>query len=152
MPITFSVLTNMVAFMPIFFVPGFMGKVFRQIPVVVISVFTISLIESIFILPSHIGHSKERNIRGISGWIYNGQQKFSRGFLKAVNKIYAPFLNMALEWRYLTVCIGLAILFMTMGFVSSGKMGFVLFPKVESDFARAVATLPFGSEYEKTQR
>ncbi len=151
MPITFSVLTNMVAFMPMFFVPGFMGKVFRQIPVVVISVFTISLIESIFILPSHIGHSKERNIRVISGWIYNGQQKFSRGFLKAVNKIYAPFLNMALEWRYLTVCIGLAILFMTMGFVSSGKMGFVLFPKVESDFARAVATLPFGSAFEKTK-
>ena len=32
MPVTFSVLTNMVAFMPMFFVPGFMGKIFRQIP------------------------------------------------------------------------------------------------------------------------
>ena len=151
MPITFSVLTNMVAFMPMFFVPGFMGKVFRQIPVVVISVFTISLIESIFILPSHIGHGKERNLTGIFRWIYNCQQKFSRAFLKAVNKIYAPFLNTALEWRYLTVCMGLAILFVTMGFVSSGKMGFVLFPKVESDFAVATATLPFGSAFEKTK-
>ncbi|MGD8505012.1 MAG: efflux RND transporter permease subunit, partial [Syntrophobacterales bacterium] len=61
MPITFSVLTNMVAFMPILFVPGFMGKVFKQIPIVVISVFAISLIESLFILPAHIGHHKVRN-------------------------------------------------------------------------------------------
>ena len=38
MPVTFSVLTNMVAFLPMMFIPGFMGKVFGQIPVVVISV------------------------------------------------------------------------------------------------------------------
>jgi multidrug efflux pump subunit AcrB len=56
MPVNFSVLTNMVAFMPLFFVPGILGKVFKQIPVVVISVFAISLIESLFILPAHLAH------------------------------------------------------------------------------------------------
>ncbi|MBW1804684.1 MAG: efflux RND transporter permease subunit, partial [Deltaproteobacteria bacterium] len=60
MPVIFSVLTNMVAFMPLFFVPGFMGKVFNQIPLVVISVFAISLIESLLILPAHLGHQKEQ--------------------------------------------------------------------------------------------
>jgi multidrug efflux pump subunit AcrB len=57
-PVTFSVLTNLVAFAPLFFVSGFMGKVFRQIPVVVIAVFAISLIESLLILPAHIGHQR----------------------------------------------------------------------------------------------
>ncbi|MCG2830184.1 MAG: efflux RND transporter permease subunit, partial [Desulfobacteraceae bacterium] len=51
-PITFAVLTNMVAFVPMFFVPGVMGKVFKQMPLVVISVFAISLIECFFILPA----------------------------------------------------------------------------------------------------
>ncbi|MBU0698274.1 MAG: efflux RND transporter permease subunit, partial [Proteobacteria bacterium] len=36
MPVIFGVLTNMVAFVPMFFVPGILGKVFKQIPVVVI--------------------------------------------------------------------------------------------------------------------
>ena len=36
-PVTFGILTNIVAFMPLYFVPGFMGKVFQVIPVVVIS-------------------------------------------------------------------------------------------------------------------
>ena len=44
MPVTFTVLTNMVAFAPLFLVPGILGKVFKQIPVVVIAVFAVSLI------------------------------------------------------------------------------------------------------------
>ncbi len=58
MPVIFSVLTNMVAFMPMLFVPGFMGKVFRQIPLVVICVFAVSLVESLLILPAHVGTSQ----------------------------------------------------------------------------------------------
>ena len=60
MPVTFSVLTNVAAFLPLMMVPGVMGKIFRAIPVVVISVFMISLVESLLILPSHLGHSKGR--------------------------------------------------------------------------------------------
>ena len=39
--------------------PGVMGKIFRNIPAVVISVFMISLIESLFILPAHLGHQRD---------------------------------------------------------------------------------------------
>ena len=67
MPITFSVLTNMVAFMPMMFVPGFMGKIFRYIPLVVVAVFSVSLIESLFVLPAHIGHRRRPESSGSSG-------------------------------------------------------------------------------------
>ena len=32
MPVTFSILTNIAAFLPLYFVPGIMGKVFRDHP------------------------------------------------------------------------------------------------------------------------
>ncbi|MCP4112358.1 MAG: efflux RND transporter permease subunit [Desulfobacteraceae bacterium] len=152
MPVTFSVLTNMIAFMPMLFVPGFMGKVFKQIPVVVISVFAISLIESLFILPAHIGHQRDRKYTGGSGWIHAQQRRFSDAFLRMVARIYGPFLNTALNWRYLTISIGIAVLLCTYGFVKSGRMGFELFPKIESDYARVTATVPFGTAFEKTKQ
>ncbi|MCP4350088.1 MAG: efflux RND transporter permease subunit [Desulfobacterales bacterium] len=152
MPVTFSVMTNMIAFMPMFFVPGFMGKIFKQIPVVVISVFAISLIESLFILPAHIGHQRDRKYGGISGWIHARQRRFSDAFLRMVDRIYGPFLSTALNWRYLTISIGIAVLLFTYGFVKSGRMGFELFPKIESDYARVTATVPFGTAFEKTKQ
>ena len=59
-PVIFTVLTNMVAFAPMFFIPGILGKVFKQIPVVVITVFAISLVECFLILPAHVGNRKHR--------------------------------------------------------------------------------------------
>jgi len=152
MPVTFSVLTNMVAFMPMFFVPGFMGKVFRQIPIVVISVFAISLIESLLILPAHLGHRRTLKEGGLFSNIVHRQQRFSETFSRLVRTKYGPFLDLALRYRYLTISIGFAILLLTVGYVKSGRMGFELFPKVESDYARVTAKLPFGSALQKVEK
>ncbi|MBW2597085.1 MAG: efflux RND transporter permease subunit, partial [Deltaproteobacteria bacterium] len=151
MPVTFSVLTNMVAFLPMFFVSGIMGKVFKQIPVVVISVFAISLIECFFILPAHVGHQKPPK-KGFFAWIYVRQQRFSNGFVRLVVHRYGPLLELALRWRYVTVSLGIAVLLITVGYVKSGRLGFELFPKIESDYAMVTATLPFGTAFEKTEK
>jgi len=58
LPIGFSILTNIVAFVPLFFIPGTIGKVWTVIPLVVITVFTISWFESLLILPSHLAHTR----------------------------------------------------------------------------------------------
>jgi len=152
MPITFSVLTNMVAFMPMLFIPGFMGKVFKQIPIVVISVFTISLIESLFILPAHIGHRKMHTSIGFFGWLHGCQQQSSRFFSRMVQTRYGPFLDLALRYRYVTLSIAFTVLVVTAGYVKSGRMGFELFPKVESDYAKVTAVLPFGTAFQKTSK
>jgi multidrug efflux pump subunit AcrB len=128
MPVTFSVLTNMVAFLPMFFVPGILGKVFKQIPVVVISVFAISLIECFFILPAHVGHQKPPE-KGFFAWIYVRQQRFSSGFVRLVVHRYGPLLELALRWRYVTVSLGIAVLLIAVGYVKSGRLGFELFKK-----------------------
>jgi multidrug efflux pump subunit AcrB len=152
MPITFAILTNMVAFVPMFFVPGFMGKIFKQIPVVVISVFAISLIESFFILPAHIGNRRISAPSGLFGWIFRAQQSFGRAFLKFVNQRYGPFLHATIRWRYLTMATGIAIILVTIGYIKSGRMGFELFPKIESDYAKVTAVLPFGTAFEKARQ
>ncbi len=151
-PVIFSVLTNMVAFLPLFFVPGFMGKIFKQIPAVVVTVFFISLIESLFILPAHLGHQNPadeprwRRLKAIAAW----QRGFSEGFSRLVQEKYGPFLTFALKWRYITFCLGIAILLTAFGYVKSGRMGFELFPRLESDYAKVTAVLPFGTAVEKT--
>jgi multidrug efflux pump subunit AcrB len=151
-PITFTVLTNMVAFVPMFFVPGFMGKVFKQMPIVVISVFAISLIECFFILPAHIGHKRPDVPSGLFGWIFRAQQSFGRAFIGFVNKRYGPFLHTTLRWRYLTMATGMAIILITFGYIKSERMGFELFPKIESDYAKVTAVLPFGTAFEKARQ
>jgi len=90
-PVTFSVLTNIVAFLPLYFVPGTMGKVMMVIPVVVISVFIISLVESLFVLPAHLGHlSSKRRDYGFMAWLHRRQQRFSLWFKHMVETWYGP--------------------------------------------------------------
>jgi len=151
MPVTFSVLTNIVAFFPLMFVPGIMGKIFVVIPLVVISVFTISLVECLFILPAHLGHQKERARRGIGRAIHQAQNAFSHWFSRSIRRFYGPLLNVALHYRYLTVSIGVAVLIGTFGHIMSGRMGFEMFPKIESDTATVTAVLPYGTSVAKTK-
>jgi multidrug efflux pump subunit AcrB len=151
MPVIFSVLTNMVTFLPILFVPGFMGKVFHEIPLVVVTVFFISLIESLFILPAHLAHRKAKeNKHGTFDFLHRWQQRFSDFFIHLVRTRYGPFLAFVLRWRYVSFSVGLLILMLTYGYVKSGRMGFELFPKVESDYAAVTAVLPFGTSVKRT--
>ena len=144
-PITFSILTNIVAFLPMAFVPGVMGKVWRVIPIVVIVVFLISWFESLFILPAHLAHSKENGKGTIAGLLYNFQQKFAKLLLRFIDNVYGPVLTRILSARYFTTIFLIAVFLVTAAYVKSGRIRMILSPRVESDSAVVTATLPFGS-------
>lgn len=150
MPVVFSILTNIVAFMPIYFIPGTVGKMFQMIPVVVCIVFAISLVESLFVLPAHLSHQRDRRRAGIRGWLHARQQAFSHWFTRWVRTRYGPFLLVTLRHRYLTVAAALGVLAVTSSYALSGRMGFQLYPIVESDFADATLVLPFGAPVGRT--
>ena len=152
MPVTFSVLTNIAAFMPLYFIPGVMGKIFGVIPVVVCSTFMISLFECLFILPAHLGHYKERRRNRIYEWLHQRQQSFSHAFKNWVNNRYGNFLNFVLKHRYLTFAIALSILILAIGYAASGRMGMTLFPDSESDYASVELAYPYGTPVEKTEK
>ena len=151
MPVTFSVLTNIVAFMPLMFVPGMMGKFFGSIPIVVISVFAISLIESLYILPAHLSHQKDIKPTGIGGALHGFQQRFSRWFTHMVRDVYGPLIGKLLNHRYLVIAAGVAVLLTTIGYVQSGRIRVIQIERPDSDYAYASARLPIGAPVEETE-
>lgn len=146
LPVTFSILTNIVAFLPLCFIPGMMGKVWRVIPLVVITVFSISWVESLLILPCHLAHGTKEKRRGILGML---QRSFSAGLDWVINKLYGPFLNFCIHFRLVTVAVGLAVLIIIAGYVLSGRIARILMPRVESDSSVVTAMLPYGSAFSK---
>ncbi len=148
-PISFSILTNVVAFMPLAFMPGFMGKIWAVVPPVVITAFALSWVEALFILPAHLAHVKEAGTTGIGGKLHSIQQVIARAFTRFAQKVYGPFVDFAVRWRYGTIAVMLVILALVLSIPISGRMGFILMPQVESEYAQAEATLPVGSPRER---
>ena len=151
-PVVFSVLTNIVAFMPIYFVPGFLGKIFKSIPIVVTMVFAVSLVESLLILPAHLGHSRGE---GFGGWLKplsDLQRRFSQGFTRFVAHRYGPILSFCLTHRYTSLAVGMAILGITTAWSLTGRMGMELFPRIESNYAFATLSLPYGTPAPQVNR
>jgi len=150
-PVSFSIITNIIAFIPLALLPGFMGKILWMLPAVVIVAFAISWIECLFILPAHIGHFKEKKFRLFGNTLHRFQQRFSHWFLAAVRKHYGPFINFALSYRYLVIMIAISLLTVVIAYVKSGRMGFEVFPKIESDYAYAYAVMPYGTPIKTTE-
>lgn len=149
-PVMFAVLTNIVAFLPLFFVPGSSGKFFRQIPAVVVTVFTISLIESLFILPAHLGHrTKDSLFWRIAGW---PNKTFDRGLRFVIQRVYAPSLTILLRWRYATIAFCICCLLLAVGLVGSGRLQFSFLPRIDTDIVTVSARLPFGVPVESTRQ
>lgn len=152
-PVGFSILTNVVAFIPLFLLPGRLGKIMAFLPIVVIAAFAISWVECLFILPAHLAHHKEKKRRGLNKKLHAWQQRFSYWFIKQVKAKYGPLVDTALRWRYVVAIFALAIFILTIVYVKSGHMGGIqAFPKVESDFAYGYVELPYGSPIEKIEK
>lgn len=151
MPVTFSILTNIATFVPLLFIPGYTGKIFSVIPLVVITVFLLSLFESLFVLPNHLAHIDQKHRNGLETWLHRHQQNFSLSFRHWVTSRYGPFLNWILKHRYLTMVAAFSLLIATLAYAASGRMGMTMFPKTEADYAQVTLTLPFGTPLSKTE-
>jgi multidrug efflux pump subunit AcrB len=144
-PIAFSNLTNIVAFIPLYFIPGMIGKIWKVIPLVVIATFIISWIESIFILPSHLAHTHSRPHSRLTAKLHRWQQAFERMVSWFIQNWFRRFIELCMKHRYLTFSITLAAFFVIIGYVKSGRIGLILQPRVEADLSVVTAVLPFGS-------
>jgi multidrug efflux pump subunit AcrB len=141
-PVVFAVLTTVAAFLPLLFVPGMMGKMFRNIPLIAIPCLLFSLVESLYILPAHLSHRPKRRHRG--PWA-RFQGFFADGLKLGIRQAYRPGLEIALRWRYLTAAVGVSMLVVTLGFVRGGWVTFHFFPSVEADAISVSVTMPQGT-------
>ena len=145
-PVIFGVLTTMVAFAPFMFVPGMMGNFTRAIPLIVIPVLFFSVIESQFVLPSHLTHimeTKKKGKRNIVVRLWDGLfDGFANGLDLFISNVYRPILAFFLEWRYLAAAMALSTILLTVGLYYSGAVGFVFFPNMDSDNVIVKLTMP----------
>jgi multidrug efflux pump subunit AcrB len=148
------VATNIVAFLPLMFIPGQTGRFFAAIPVVVIIVFTISLLESLLILPAHLAHAKpvDTTGRGVFAGLARIQAKSVHFFETFAEQVYKPMVQRTLNYRYVTVAAFLAGLMLIGAWYQSGRINFTFNPRIEGDRVDAEVTVPFGAPFSETVR
>jgi len=149
-PVCFSILTNIAAFMPMLFVPGMMGKFFRVIPIITISVFIVSLLESLYVLPAHLAHQSSRQ-KDYRSTLRRGQARFNHLLQSFIQSKYRPFLRVCLAHRYLTASLGIALFALTTSLIPAGRIAYTFMPKVDTDLVVVNVELPFGSPIEQTK-
>ncbi|MCP4692120.1 MAG: efflux RND transporter permease subunit, partial [Desulfobacterales bacterium] len=128
---------------------GFMGKLVRNIPIVVNLVLLGSLVEALFILPAHLaGGSRKKALETP----IKGREKITARGLKWVIRVpYAWLVDLCVRWRYAFMAFSLAIVLTSMGFWNAGWIKFTFFPKVEGDTIRCYITMPLGTPLERTE-
>ncbi|WP_419797818.1 MAG: efflux RND transporter permease subunit [Terasakiella sp.] len=151
-PVTFGVLTTAAAFLPLAFIEGMRGPMFSQIPAVVIPILLFSLIESKFVLPSHLKHIKLRTQKTKVSRFEKYQQKFADGFERAILKHYRPILDVCLNNKLTTLLSFLSIFCILIALILSGWTKFTFFPRIPSETVRVTLTMPAGTPFEVTNR
>ena len=152
-PVVFSILTNIVAFVPLLFIPGTFGKFWKPLPIIVMIILVVSLFEALFILPAHLGHQKKlRQRKGIRGTLHAAQQRFATLFNRLVEILYRPLLKLALRFRYITTTLALSILVVVGAYANSDHMGMIMMPEVSADEIEAGVRLPTGTTPDQAAR
>ena len=172
LPVLAGVTTSIVAFVPLFFVDGLMGKFIVEMPLIVIATLVGSLVESLFILPNHLAHtelrSPERRAAGdeagapaeasdalaaraskptVAGSI---RAKLDAGFQGAVQRGYVPLYEFSQRNRLSTVALAFASLLACAGLIGGGVLRFVMLPKEDSVYTQVDVTFPAGTPFDTT--
>jgi len=150
MPVVAAVVTTIVAFIPLAYVGGIMGKFISILPVVVISCLAVSLVECLILLPAHLSHlpdlnAEEQNMSKLQRRIDVVHRITSRGLEWFVKNMYYPFLRHALNWRYVSLCTAIAVLMITVGLVRGGIIKFQVFPSIDGFIMTSQVEFPAGT-------
>ncbi len=147
-PVVTTVLTTVAAFVPFLLLPGTMGFFLKPLPIVVTFALLLSLLEVLFILPSHLSDiitpayaNKVR--RGERLWLtrlrrrerLTGLRRLhvrgQRLWLTSLRHAYERVLRLAVRWRYVAVTLIVAASVL-LAVAAQYRVPFVLFRDFES--------------------
>lgn len=152
-PVTFAVLTSTVAFVPIFFIPGFQGKFLIPIPVIVIPTLLFSLVQSKLVLPYHLSLCKVGfGTREKLNPLLKVQRIVADGLEHVIDAIYRPILKFCLRNRYSILLSFISIFVITISFIWFGYVRVVPFPPVPSDYIFVTLKMQDGTSFETTEK
>lgn len=141
-PITSAIITTLVAFSTFFFLDGRIGEFFGEVALVVILTLSVSLIEAVIVLPSHIAHSKALT-KGQKTYFFN---RYADRFISWMrDTVYGPYLKFFLKNKVLGFAIPLAMLIATIGSMNGGIIRVTFFPSIASDRVSITLKMPQGT-------
>ncbi len=144
-PVVFAVSTNIIAFLPLLFVPGATGRFFFVLPAVVIAVFSVSLIECLLILPAHLAHRSGRQGTKWFQLFHVWQTALRLRIDRAIDQWYGPVVRLVARHRLFTCAVFLAGLCVSAGYTFSGRVNFAFRPSIETPFIQAEVETPAGT-------
>ncbi len=150
-PVIFAVISTMVFFAPMFFLPGEWGPASMGIPVVVCLALAFSLIESLLILPSHLAHMKPEPEIAQSSWLGRTRRACADGLSWFANDRYKPFLEKCLRNHAMVGGLFLVMLCFSLALFGGGYLKSAFFPRVNSDFVVGNVEMPQGGAFSDTQ-
>jgi len=127
-----SVTTTMVAFSPLLLVTGNMEFLY-EMAFIVVACLSLSLFESLFVLPSHVGNEIVLNRKRKDNAFNRFRQKIEKGILYVRDHVYAGVLDKLVQWRWFVIFIPVALFFVTMGLFQGGFIQSTFFPNVTFD-------------------
>ncbi len=143
-PLVFTVLTTVVAFVPLLFVPGPAGKLMNNVATILIAALVVSLIDSLFVLPGHLagipasggsGNPIARALSAVRGGTERQLARFVEGPLDRA-------LRLATEHPAPVIAGGLAVVLLTAALIPAGIVDVVFLPPVDSDIVTAALEMP----------
>ncbi len=143
-----SFLTSAFLFGSLLMMKGDMGQVLGVLPVVLLSVLTISLIEAFLVLPHHLMHSLQHAHHKEPSKL---RQKFEAAFDRLRDRV-GRAADMAIKFRYVTVGTALAMLVFSIGLIATGTVKFKAFPDLEGNSVSARILLAQGTPLAETER
>jgi multidrug efflux pump subunit AcrB len=145
----------MATFLPLVLGGGRMGDFFAVIGWVVMLALVLSIIESQLILPAHLSHRRTDRYFLQDSWLVRHWIRMQVAIAGALERFaretYLPALRRAVDNRYLTLSIGVAVVIFVVGLMASGRIVFQFFPAVEGDRVIATLTLPEGVAADQTR-
>ncbi len=148
-PVFFAVLTTMMMFLPWIFLSGGVSDFTKHITWTIIFALSFSLIESFFILPSHLAHMKPINREN---GFYRLQQKIADSLIWLAENIYRPFVAKAIKARYITAAIFIMAFAISVSLYQQGWVKRSFMPEVEGNFLALSITPREGTPFSRNEQ
>ena len=137
-----SVLTSVIAFIPLAYVSGEMGKWVAVMPLGLVAMLLISLAQGLFVLPCHLAHSR---LPGSPEAVPGFQQAVQRAIDRFIDRVYSPTLKLALARPALLSAGSIATLLVAAGIHFGGLTPFVFNQQLDWEFVYTYIEYPKGT-------
>ena len=134
-PVFVSMLTTIIAFLPLYTLGGLEGEFVGVIPVVITLMLSASLFESKFLLPAHLAHSPFKTKQ--------------RSWLITMQHHYENLLLLFIKHR-IKACAGIVLAFIGIIAVSASFIRLQLYPETALDTINIQLEMPNGTAFEDT--